>query len=270
MIIATIKMIFTDFVSKLFNRSAEEDLKRQSDEALHRLAVSEPSQGSQTAIDILTSGQSSQVQTVLGNTNSTQGTTISSKGGSDFDKAAAILLRAGIEGGYSNRSLKDDPGGPTMRGVTWKTFNAYAGKLGLPKLVYDENNPTQAMKDKIKADMTSMITHKVALKIYKMGFWDNKLCDKFSQAGYSKTSLALFDISINSGPGRMKTRLAEVLGSASDYIAAARSSGLSDYDLANKVLDAQHRFRQTLSNWPANKGGWINRWKQLKKEIETF
>lgn len=266
MIIATIKMIFTDFVSKVFNRSSTDDLKRQSDEALHRLSVSEPSEGSQSAASILTNGQTSQIQEIINNTSSVKSNR-PSQGGSIFERAASIILTA--EGSYSNDP--NDPGGPTMRGVTWKTFNSHANKLGLPKVVYSMSAPTQSMKDKIKKDMTSMITRDIALKIYRFGYWDNNLCEIFASGGYPKTALALFDISINSGPGNIKKRLKEALSTTSnDLLSTARSSGLSDYELANKVLDAQHRFRQSLKTWPKYKNGWTNRWKHLKKEVETF
>lgn len=261
-ILQVVKMIFLDKILNRKPKDPTEELKVKSDEELHRLSISAQVQESKSAL-----------QQILGvnNTGSGNSTTTNSNSsfsgfknssGSTFEKAAELILNA--EGGYSNHPK--DRGGPTMRGVTWQAFNAHASKLGLAKINYTQ---TTASKTQVKSYMQAVITKDVALQIYKWGYWDNTNCEKFDNAGYPKTALALFDISINSGPGRINQRLREALGGVGgDLLIAARNSGMSDLELANKVLDAQHRFRQGLSSWSSFGKGWTNRWKKLKEAVK--
>ena len=96
----------------------------------------------------------------------------------NFEKCLAITLR--WEGGYSNHP--DDPGGPTMKGVTQREYDAWRRSQHLA---------TQPVRN---------ISGPEIQAIYRTQYWDVMGCDGLP-AGYD---LCVFDAAVNSGPGRAK------------------------------------------------------------------
>lgn len=223
-----------------------DELRKQSDQSLHRLGLDDKTVG--TTPSPTGSGQTPKVRTT----------------GSTYSRAADIILR--VEGGFTI-----DSGGPTFRGVTLSTYNSHAGKLGLPKLTYSS-------RDQIEADMKKYVTKDVALKIYE-SYWVGSPAEAADKAGFPKTALAIFDISINGGPGRANSITAAVLGDkgggTKTWLPIFQRTNLTDEVLAKKIAAQMHSFRMGLtSSNPAKygryKNGWTNRYNHILKVIDKF
>ena len=96
----------------------------------------------------------------------------------NFERCLAITLK--WEGGYSNHP--DDPGGPTMRGIIQREYDAWRKKRGMrlrPVRQIDE--------DEVQA-------------IYRNEYWDAMGCEELP-AGFD---LCVFDAAVNSGVGRAR------------------------------------------------------------------
>ncbi len=99
----------------------------------------------------------------------------------NFERCLAITLK--WEGGYSNHP--DDPGGPTMRGIIQREYDAWRKKNGKrPRPV------GQIDDDELRT-------------IYRDEYWDAMSCDEFP-AGFD---LCVFDAAVNSGVGRARAWL---------------------------------------------------------------
>ncbi|MGA7326688.1 MAG: glycosyl hydrolase 108 family protein [Rhodomicrobium sp.] len=94
----------------------------------------------------------------------------------NFERCLAVTLK--WEGGYSNHP--DDPGGPTMKGITQREYDAWRkrqGKRGRPV--------RQIGDDEVET-------------IYRENYWDAMHCEGFPLG----TDLCVFDAAVNSGVGR--------------------------------------------------------------------
>ncbi|MBJ7533416.1 peptidoglycan-binding protein [Rhodomicrobium vannielii ATCC 17100] len=96
----------------------------------------------------------------------------------NFERCLAITLK--WEGGYSNHP--DDPGGPTMRGVIQREYDAWRKRQG------KRPRPVRQIED---AELRA---------IYRENYWDTMNCDALP-AGLD---LCVFDAAVNSGPGRAR------------------------------------------------------------------
>src|SRR5262245_3920199 len=163
------------------------------------------------------------------------------------DRFAACLAElVDIEGGYSNRSRKEDPGGATMFGVTWQTYNAYRDFKGLPR------------RD------VRQIDHQEIIEIYRNFFWRRAHADELPVG----LDLAVFDFAVNSGPATAIKYLQRALGIMADghYGAVTAAAIKSSYlpQLIAAYVEERRRFGRGLSNYWANKGGWENRWNRIE------
>lgn len=141
------------------------------------------------------------------------------------------------EGGWADHPK--DPGGATMKGVTLATYlhyRPYATKQDLRNITDDELK-----------------------RIYREGYWD-KVRGNDLPAG---VDLVVFDIAVNSGPGRAADWLQEAVGVRADRIvgpatiaAVKASQPLSVIDTLDKRRD---RFYRSLSNWTTFGKGWTAR-----------
>ncbi len=96
----------------------------------------------------------------------------------NFEHCLAVTLR--WEGGYSNHP--DDPGGPTMKGVIQREYDAWRKKQG------ERPRPVREIEQ-------------VELRaIYRDEYWDAMGCDGLSPG----LDLCVFDAAVNSGTGRAK------------------------------------------------------------------
>ena len=164
----------------------------------------------------------------------------------DFDKFLPTLLK--FEGGFVNDPA--DPGGATNKGITFKTFKAFAKPLlGV--------SPTLA---NLKA-----LTNKQAGVIYKVEYWDkvqgdaitlqelaNILCDFYVNAGVNATKLlqrvlnkmgAELPITGKVGPETMKA-----LGTKDQkQVYANYKQGRIDY--YNSLVKKNPKLKKFLKGW---------------------
>jgi lysozyme family protein len=94
----------------------------------------------------------------------------------NFESCLAITLK--WEGGYSNHP--DDPGGPTMRGIIQREYDAWLKKKG---------RAPSSVRNISDADVRA---------IYRTAYWNAMNCDGLA-AGMD---LCVFDAAVNSGTGR--------------------------------------------------------------------
>lgn len=157
----------------------------------------------------------------------------------NFAKLLKPLL--GIEGGVADRSLKDDPGGLTNKGVTHAVYDAYRAGKGLPQR------------------SVRQITNAEVEEIYLEQYWRPIRGDELP----SGLDWAVFDFAVNSGPGRAIKELQRVLGCSMDGVVGMRTLkmiGQADLPtLIDHYCDRRLTFMQGLKNWGANKNGWTRR-----------
>lgn len=170
----------------------------------------------------------------------------------------ALKLTAGLEGGYSNH--KNDPGGPTMKGVTLKVYQAFAKRKGRGKPGIAE---LQRISD---ADVE---------EIFREQYWNGVRGDDLP-AG---VDFAAGDFAFNSGSvqaakdlQRTVTGLGFDAGGADGRIGeltlkAVREAlaALGEDAVINAYLDRRWAFMQKLKNFPTFKNGWKARIASVRK-----
>jgi lysozyme family protein len=161
-----------------------------------------------------------------------------------FEACYAELLD--IEGGYSNRKLSADPGGPTMNGVTWETYNAYRDVKGLPRRDVREMEPRERRD------------------IYWGQYWRAAGCEHLPVG----LDLAVFDFAVHSGVITAIRYLQRALGVSVDghygmeTYGAIRQSYVPS--LIQSYLAERRTFGRGRANYPQNKNGWENRWRRVE------
>lgn len=169
-----------------------------------------------------------------------------------FDYCLGFVLRPDIEGGYSNR--KADRGGPTNRGVTQKTYDTYRKRAGL------------SLRD------VRLITHDEVVGIYRTMFWGPV------KAGVLPPPLDLyvFDMAVNSGPGRAAKTLQNILGVGADGAIGPVTIGALQEEVAagrlpelcRNYLSARLEFYDEIvagdPTQAENLNGWENRIEHLR------
>jgi lysozyme family protein len=153
-----------------------------------------------------------------------------------FGRALSLVLAD--EGGWSNNP--NDPGGPTMAGVTLSTYRALM-KPGAT--VADLKNISQA-------DLAT---------IYRKDYW-NAICGDQLPAGLD---YSLFDYSVNSGPGRAAKALQSLIGVTVDgsigpkTLAAVKRKDTAT--LIKQLCNSRLIFLETLPTWGHFGKGWAAR-----------
>lgn len=142
------------------------------------------------------------------------------------------------EGGWANHP--NDPGGPTMKGVTLRTFRRFFGE------------------DKTKEDLRN-ITDEELGQIYRSGYWDKCRCDDLPPG----VDYAVFDAAVNSGPGRSARWLQAAVGAKQDgSIGDKTLSKVKDQDptqVIDLMCDRRLAFLRNLPTWPTFGKGWERR-----------
>jgi lysozyme family protein len=163
--------------------------------------------------------------------------------------AACLAVLFPIEGGYSNRSKKADPGGATNMGVTWKTYDAWRRSKGLP---------TQDVRK---------ITREEAAAIYREWYWDAVWADRLPPG----IDLCAFDLSVNSGAGTAIKLLQRTLGVPADSHLGPVTLGtlqqLGDVEVKSFIrayVETRRQFGRSLRNYPDNPG-WEPRWDNIER-----
>lgn len=143
------------------------------------------------------------------------------------------------EGGYVNH--KNDPGGPTDRGITQATYNAW--------------NKLKGRQPKSVKGISKTEADEIYVSQY---FAPIRFNDLPSGLDY-----AVADFSINSGPSRATKELQRILGVKQDGViglktlAAIKSTNLQI--LIVTYCERRLAFMQSLKIWPTFKNGWTTR-----------
>ncbi len=142
------------------------------------------------------------------------------------------------EGGYSNHP--NDPGGPTMYGITINDVRKYV------------------KPDASAADVKNLSLD-IAKKIYKEKYWDAVSGDDLP----SGIDYAVFDFGVNSGVSRSAKYLQTLVGVTTDGIIGpitlAAASKKSAATVAAQLCDARLAFLKGIKTWPTFGAGWGRR-----------
>ena len=160
-----------------------------------------------------------------------------------FAAALAVVLRH--EGGFVHHPL--DPGGATNLGITRATLAAHRGRP-------------------VSVAAVRALTEAEAGEIYRRRYWAAVKADALP-AGLD---LAVFDLAVNSGPGRAARLLQRALGVREDGVigpetlaaAASRDAAATVRALTEERL----RFLQRLKTWKTFGRGWRRRVEDVEAE----
>lgn len=162
---------------------------------------------------------------------------------SSFDAALACVLHH--EGGWSDDPR--DPGGPTFRGITLPTLAAHRGR------------PVTS------AELRALSAAEIGA-IYRARYWRAVAADRLPEG----VDLAVFDLAVNSGPGRAARLLQASLGLDQDgrigpvtLAAAARAEPAA---LVREIGRRRLSFLQRLAAWTAFGRGWSRRVADVEAE----
>jgi lysozyme family protein len=165
----------------------------------------------------------------------------------NFDQCLAAVLHH--EGGYVNHPK--DPGGMTNLGVTKRVWEEWVGHE------VDE----KAMRALTPADVGPM---------YRKKYWD-KVCGDNLPVG---VDMAVFDLAVNSGPGRAAKMLQKVLGVPEDGMIGPKTlEKVASMDVGNLVEDYNAKrlsFLQALPTWETFGKGWGRRVAEVSKDAEKM
>lgn len=164
----------------------------------------------------------------------------------NFAPALAAVLRH--EGGYSNHP--DDPGGPTMKGVIQRVYDAWRRSKGLAL------RPVREIED---AELK---------EIYRRQYWDAVRADELPDG----IDYVVFDGAVNSGPAQSAKWLQRALSLSADgqvgevTLAAARATAEhAPARLVNDICDRRLAMLQALRTWPVFGKGWGRRVADVRK-----
>lgn len=151
------------------------------------------------------------------------------------------------EGGYVNDP--HDPGGATNRGITFRVYDAYRTRKGLPTRDVREIRPGEVSE------------------IYRLQYWDVVKGDELPPG----LDYVLFDGAVNSGPAQSVKWLQRALGNVvvdgqlgQATLAAVMAHG-RPADLVDAVCDRRLGFLRALKTWPRFGKGWTARVANVRK-----
>ncbi|MCM8594089.1 glycoside hydrolase family 108 protein [Accumulibacter sp.] len=162
---------------------------------------------------------------------------------SRFDLCVDLVL--GKEGGFSNHP--EDPGGPTMMGITQATLAAWRG------------HP-------VSADDVRTLGRTEALDIYRANYWNAMRCDDLPKG----VDLMVFDFGVNAGITRSVRLLQKVAGAEQDgsignlTLRAVRASNPAA--LVEALASGRLDFYRSLDTYPTFGRGWENRVADIRKQ----
>jgi lysozyme family protein len=142
------------------------------------------------------------------------------------------------EGGFVNHPR--DPGGATNMGITRATLEAW-------------------LKRPVTVDEVKRLTRAEASRIYRSQYWDTIRGDELPPG----VDYAVFDISVNSGPGRAARFLQQALRVEADGVVGSKTiaaaAAVSDVKLASDICKLRLNWLSTLSTWRVFGRGWRSR-----------
>ena len=151
------------------------------------------------------------------------------------------------EGGYVDHP--QDPGGATNLGVT--------------KRVWEEWVNCTVTKGEIKS-----LTPELVAPLYRKKYWDVCRCDDLP-AGLD---YVVFDIAVNSGPGRAAKFLQSAVGATPDgrigpnTLVCVKRTTLSVTDLINILCDRRALFYKSLPTFSTFGKGWLRRCEEVRQK----
>ena len=164
---------------------------------------------------------------------------------SNFEKCLAKLLVH--EGGYVNHP--SDPGGMTNLGVTKRVWEEWVGH------------------DVSEKEMRNLTPTMVA-PLYKRKYWDACRCDDL----VSGVDYCVFDVAVNSGPGRAIKFLQSCVNTTPDggfgpaTLAAVKEAEKDSAALIELYCTKRLEFLKSLKTWPTFGKGWERRVNEVEAE----
>ena len=153
-----------------------------------------------------------------------------------FEECIKYVLAS--EGGFVNHPR--DPGGATNMGITRSTLAAWR-------------------KRPVTVDEVRRLTRAEAIEIYRAQYWTTIRGDELPPG----VDYAVFDISVNSGPGRAAKFLQQALRIEADGVIGLKTltaaRRVNDVDLARDVCERRLAWMKTLKNWSVFGSGWGKR-----------
>ena len=169
-----------------------------------------------------------------------------------FRRSLTEVLRH--EGGYSDHPR--DPGGATNLGVTLATARAH-------DLDVDGDG------DVDKIDVRNLKPRDVE-PVYRASYWLKAKCDRLP-AG---VDLMVFDLAVNSGPGRAAKFLQECVGVPADGaigpITLAAVARLPAKEVVLRMRNRRERFYRSLSTFDTFGRGWMRRLNEVYALAEQW
>ena len=161
----------------------------------------------------------------------------------NFEVCFRLVLKH--EGGYVDHPK--DPGGATNRGVTKKAWEEYVGH--------------EVTKDDIKALTVEGVT-----PFYRKRYWDACKCDDL----HAGVDYVVFDLAVNSGPGRAAKFLQEAVGATPDGRIGPRTlSAAADFGanlIIHKICARRESYYRSLPHFPTFGRGWLKRNEEVQKK----
>ncbi len=142
------------------------------------------------------------------------------------------------EGGWADHPK--DPGGATMKGVTLAVFREFKGR--------------PATKAELRA-----ISDADLKAVYKAGYWDKARCGDLPPG----VDLMVFDLAVNSGPGRAVKFLQSAVNAEPDGVfgpaTLANVRALPPAEIVLRLRNRRERFFRSLANFDTFGRGWLRR-----------
>ena len=162
---------------------------------------------------------------------------------SNFETCLKLMLEH--EGGYVDHPK--DPGGRTNHGVTQRVWEEWVGH-------------------EVDEKQMRALTHEMVAPLYKRKYWDACRADDL----VSGVDYCVFDVAVNSGPGRAIKFLQSVVGVTADggfgpaTMAAVKKSEEDPARLIEMYCAKRLEFLQSLKTFETFGKGWSRRVQEVK------
>lgn len=164
-----------------------------------------------------------------------------------FEKSLKIVLKH--EGGWADHPR--DPGGATMKGITKRTYERF---LGRPVTKTQLKNIPE--------------THLRA--IYKHNYWDKASCGDLPEG----VDLIIFDLAVNSGPGRARKYLQRAVGAKVDGVIGPKTLdavyAAPIPELINEISRLRDIFYRSQDIFDTFGKGWLRRLAHVTEEAHKM
>jgi lysozyme family protein len=162
---------------------------------------------------------------------------------SNFETCLKLMLEH--EGGYVHH--EKDPGGRTNHGVTQRVWEEWVGH-------------------EVDEKQMRALTHEMVAPLYKRKYWDAVRADDL----VAGVDYCVFDVAVNSGPGRAIKFLQSCVGVTADggfgpaTLAAVKKSEEDPVRLIELYCAKRLEFLQSLKTFETFGKGWSRRVQEVK------